>query len=57
MAAKHGAVGVVMRSITPFSIDSPHTGAMTYDERYPKVPAAAISIADANMFLRMANRG
>jgi carboxypeptidase Q len=43
-AAKYGAVGVLVRSVTPESIYSVHTGVMHYDESYPKIPAAAITI-------------
>ncbi len=42
--------------MTPFSIDSPHTGLLSYDEKYPKIPAAAISVEDAEMFQRMQDR-
>jgi len=56
-AAKYGAVGCLVRSLTPFSIESPHGGAMNYDENFPKIPAAAISLEDADMFSRMVNRG
>lgn len=42
--------------MTPFSIDSPHTGLLSYDEKYPKIPAAAISVEDAEMLQRMQNR-
>jgi carboxypeptidase Q len=31
-AAKYGAIGCLVRSVTPFSIASPHTGIMHYDE-------------------------
>ena len=56
-AAKHGAIACLVRSLTPFSIESPHGGAMNYDENYSKIPAAAISLEDADMFERMYNRG
>jgi len=48
---------VLVRSVTPFSIESPHTGAMSYTTGVTKIPAAAISVEDANMFLRMRERG
>lgn len=36
-AAKVGAVAALIRSITPFSVDSPHTGMMHYQEGVSKV--------------------
>lgn len=56
-AVKYGAVGCLVRSVTPVSIESPHGGALFYDEKLPKIPAAAISIEDAEMFARMQKRG
>ncbi len=48
-AAKVGAAGVIVRSMTNAVDDEPHTGAMRYDDSIPKIPAAAVSTADANM--------
>ena len=56
-AAKHGAVAVLVRSVGPVSLDTPHTGAMRYDEAFPKIPAAAITIEGAEMLARMQARG
>jgi len=36
--------GVNNRSVAPFSIDSPHTGAMSYNDNVKKIPAACITI-------------
>ena len=48
-AAKVGAVGVLVRSLT-HSLDTiPHTGAMSYEKGVPRIPAAAISTVDARM--------
>ena len=48
MAAKYGAVAVVVRSLTHRQDDFPHTGAMAYEEKVAKIPAAGISTNDAN---------
>lgn len=56
-AAKVGAVAALIRSIETFSIQSPHTGATRYDPAAPKIPAAALSIEDAQMLHRMQDRG
>jgi hypothetical protein len=42
-AGKLGAVGALVRSMTQRLDDSPHTGAMNYDEHSPRIPAAALS--------------
>lgn len=54
IAAKYGAVGALLRSVASSSISSVHTGNMHYDEAYPKIPIAAITVEDSDMFLRMA---
>jgi len=56
-AAKVGAVGVLIRSISSFSIQNPHTGSTRYDSTLTKLPAAALSIEDAEMLHRMQDRG
>ena len=47
-AAKLGAVGVIVRSMTEIIDDYPHTGATAYEEGGNKIPAAAISTRGAN---------
>lgn len=42
-AARYGAVGVIIRSVTQADDDHPHTGALHYNDSLPKIPAAAIS--------------
>jgi carboxypeptidase Q len=58
-AASVGAVAVLVRSMTPRSLRSPHTGGMSYDTtgRWRKIPAAAIATEDADMLQRMQDRG
>lgn len=48
-AAKLGAVGVIVRSMTTVIDDNPHTGGMRYQDGVAKIPAAAISTRAANL--------
>ena len=52
-AAKYGAVGVIVRSMTEIIDDYPHTGATAYEEDGNKIPAAAISTKGANLLSSM----
>jgi len=56
-AAAKGAAGVLIRSATGRSLGAPHTGAMRYDEEQPKIPAAAITVEDAEWLKRLAALG
>ncbi len=56
-AAKYGAVAVFVRSVTPSSLDTPHTGALRYDDALPKIPAAAITVEAAETMARLQERG
>lgn len=56
-AARYGAVAALVRSITPTSLQTPHTGAMSYDQQQPKIPVAAITIEGAEMLQRTYDRG
>jgi carboxypeptidase Q len=52
-AVKQGAIGVVVRSMTPAHDDNPHTGSMGYDEKGGKIPACAISTNAADLLSKM----
>ena len=56
-AAKLGALAALVRSITPVSLQSAHTGSMSYDADAPRIPTAAISIEDATMIQRLVDAG
>jgi len=56
-AAKLGAVAALLRSVSPFEMRQPHTGATYYDATVKPIPFAAISIEDAAMLHRMQARG
>lgn len=56
-AAKLGAVASLIRSVASLSIDSPHTGMQDYQDGIKKIPTACITVEDAEMMWRMAQRG
>ena len=56
-AARAGALASLNRSDGPFSMQTPHTGGMSYADDVKKIPHAALSLEDANMLSRMAARG
>ena len=56
-AAKLGAIAVVIRSIGTDHDRLPHTGSMTYEADAPKIPAAALSMPDAELLERMIRGG
>jgi len=58
-AAKVGAVASLVRSVGPFSMQTPHTGSMQYDTTgaVKKIPHAAITGEASSMFRRMQARG
>ena len=47
-AAKYGAVGVLVRSMSSSIDNVPHTGALSYNDSFPKIPAFAVGLRDAD---------
>ncbi len=52
-----GAIGAFVRSVTPVSLGTPHTGALRYAEDQPKIPAAAMTLEDASWIHRLTESG
>ncbi len=52
-AAKYGAVGAIVRSMTTLKDDFPHTGGMRYATGIPMIPTAAISTNGAELISRL----
>ena len=57
-SSRVGAVATLIRTVGPYSMRNPHTGAMApYDTTVRAIPAAAITLEDAAMLHRMQSRG
>lgn len=56
-AAARGAVATLVRSVTPRSLNTPHTGATRFNEGQRPTPAAAIPTEQADRLQRLAQRG
>jgi len=56
-AAELGAVAALVRSVTGRSLYAPHTGAMNYDDALPRIPAAAVTVEDAEWMRRSIANG
>jgi carboxypeptidase Q len=56
-AAAHGAVAMLLRSVGPTGLRTPHTGVTVYADGARQIPAAAIPAEDADRFQRLQDRG
>jgi len=56
-AAKAGAVASLVRSVSPLSLQTPHTGATRYDSCVTTIPHAAITLEASAMLKRMQESG
>jgi carboxypeptidase Q len=52
-----GAVAMLVRSVGPAGLRTPHTGALVYTDGQPQIPAAAVTTEDAARLQRMVDRG
>ncbi len=56
-ASALGAVGMLVRSVSPVSLQTPHTGVLEYAADSPKIPAAAVTHEGAAMLDRLCASG
>jgi Peptidase family M28 len=56
-AARRGAVAYLLRSLGTDNHRLPHTGTLNYEDGTPRIPAAALSIPDAEQLERLAALG
>jgi carboxypeptidase Q len=52
-----GAAAMLVRSVGPPGLRLPHTGALTYADGQPQIPAASVTTEDAARLQRMVDRG
>lgn len=56
-AARYGAVGAIVRSMSHSTDNNPHTGSTVYNDSFPKIPAVAVGLQDAAFLDSMAQKG
>jgi len=56
-AARYGAVGAIVRSMSESTDNNPHTGSLRYDSAYKKIPALAIGLKDADWLSNELKKG
>lgn len=47
-AARYGAKGIILRSMSHSTDNIPHTGTTNYNDSFPKIPAVAVGLRDAD---------
>ena len=57
LAAKYGAVAVLIRSMSGSTDNNPHTGSTAYDSAYAKIPCAAMGLRDADKLSKILESG
>jgi hypothetical protein len=56
-AARSGAVAALIRSVGGGAYRLPHTGSIQYASDVPEIPAAAITVEDADLIARLVRQG
>jgi carboxypeptidase Q len=56
-AAKQGGIAALVRSPTPTSLATPHTGGLSYDKDVPQVPGVGVTVEDAGWLHRLVKDG
>src|SRR5688572_7504552 len=56
-AAQSGAIATLVRAVGPIGLRTPHTGSVNYGQTGPQIPAATVSVEDADRIARMIARG
>ncbi|HVX52543.1 MAG TPA: M20/M25/M40 family metallo-hydrolase [Chitinophagaceae bacterium] len=56
-AAKYGAAGVIVRSMTNAMDNVAHTGSLGYNDSFPKIPAVALGLRDVEYLDTLLDRG
>ena len=56
-AAALGAIAMLIRSVGPTGLRTPHTGATRYESGLAQIPAAALTAEDADRLQRLQDRG
>jgi hypothetical protein len=55
-AAHYGAVAVMVRSMSHSVDNNPHTGSLRYNDSFPKIPAVAVGLQDADRLAEVIGR-